>query len=45
MDRFNVAVDADGDYVVDTRQMIAGPPIGTDTFDDRAATTCSTARA
>jgi hypothetical protein len=38
MDRFNVAVDENGAYVVDTSELITGPPIGTDTFDGRAPT-------
>ena len=33
MDRFNVVVDDDGAYVVDTSELVDGPPIGTDTFD------------
>jgi cytochrome b6-f complex iron-sulfur subunit len=35
MDRFNVTVDENGAYVIDTSELIDGPPIGTDTFDDR----------
>jgi cytochrome b6-f complex iron-sulfur subunit len=38
MDRFNVLVNNDGAYVVDTSEKIDGPPIGTDTFDDRGPT-------
>jgi hypothetical protein len=34
MDGFNVTV-ANGVYVVDTSQIITGPPIGTATFDNR----------
>lgn len=34
MDRFNVVMDGKT-YVVDTSELIDGPPIGTDTFDDR----------
>jgi cytochrome b6-f complex iron-sulfur subunit len=37
MDRFEVTV-ADGVYVVDTREVIDGPPPGTVTFDQRAPT-------
>ena len=36
MDRFEVLVE-NGAYVVDTRQVVAGPPPGTVTFDERAA--------
>ncbi len=36
MDRFEVLVQ-DGAYVVDTRQVITGPPVGTVTFDERDA--------
>jgi len=36
MDRFEVLF-ADGAYVVDTSEIISGPPPGTVTFDDRAA--------
>jgi cytochrome b6-f complex iron-sulfur subunit len=35
MDRFDVALE-DGVYMVDTREIVAGPPQGTVTFDDRA---------
>jgi cytochrome b6-f complex iron-sulfur subunit len=35
MDRFEVNV-ADGVYVVDTSEIVSGPPPGTVTFDDRA---------
>jgi hypothetical protein len=28
-------VDENGAYVIDTSELIDGPPIGTDTFDDR----------
>lgn len=35
MDRFEVTVDEAGGYVVDTSEVIAGPPIGTATFDER----------
>lgn len=38
MDGFNVSVNADGAYVVDTSEIITGPPVGTVTFDDRTAT-------
>jgi cytochrome b6-f complex iron-sulfur subunit len=34
MDRFNVLV-VEGAYVIDTSEIVAGPPIGTDTFDSR----------
>jgi cytochrome b6-f complex iron-sulfur subunit len=37
MDRFNVVIE-NGAYVIDTSELIAGPPIGTDTFDDRKPT-------
>ncbi|HET7645463.1 MAG TPA: Rieske 2Fe-2S domain-containing protein [Candidatus Limnocylindria bacterium] len=37
MDRFSVSVQ-DGAYVVVTREVISGPPVGTVTFDDRAPT-------
>lgn len=37
MDRFSVTVQ-DGAYVVVTREVISGPPVGTVTFDDRAPT-------
>jgi len=36
MDRFNVIMDGKT-YVIDTSELIDGPPIGTDTFDDRTA--------
>jgi cytochrome b6-f complex iron-sulfur subunit len=36
MDRFAVTVE-DGAYVVVTREVISGPPVGTVTFDDRAS--------
>ena len=36
MDRFEVLVEG-GAYVVDTRQVVTGPPVGTVTFDDRDA--------
>jgi hypothetical protein len=35
MDRFNHSVNSDGAYVVDTREVVSGPPVGTVTFDDR----------
>jgi cytochrome b6-f complex iron-sulfur subunit len=35
MDRFEVTVQ-DGNYVVVTRTVVSGPPVGTVTFDDRA---------
>ena len=35
MDRFEVTVDEAGAYVVDTSEVVAGPPIGTATFDER----------
>jgi cytochrome b6-f complex iron-sulfur subunit len=38
MDGFTVTVDSAGKYVVDTSQIITGPPVGTVTFDDRTAT-------
>ena len=38
MDRFNVLIQGEGVYVVDTSELVDGPPIGTDTFDDRTAT-------
>ncbi|MCC6618360.1 MAG: Rieske 2Fe-2S domain-containing protein [Chloroflexi bacterium] len=34
LDRFEVNF-ADGKYVVDTSKIITGPPVGTETFDDR----------
>ena len=34
MDRFEVNVEG-GAYVVDTRQVVTGPPVGSVTFDDR----------
>lgn len=37
MDRFEVSV-ADGVYIVNTREVISGPPVGTVTFDDRGPT-------
>jgi len=37
LDRFEVSVQ-DGVYLVDTREVITGPPPGTVTFDDRAPT-------
>jgi cytochrome b6-f complex iron-sulfur subunit len=37
MDRFNVVIQ-DGVYVIDTSELIDGPPIGTDTFDPRTPT-------
>ena len=40
MDRFAVVV-TDGAYVIDTASIIDGPPIGTDTFDDRKPTDMS----
>jgi cytochrome b6-f complex iron-sulfur subunit len=36
MDRFEVLVEG-GAYVVDTRQVVTGPPVGSVTFDDRGA--------
>ena len=35
MDGFNVTVDDAGAYVVDTSEVITGPPVGTVTFDTR----------
>jgi hypothetical protein len=37
MDRFTVNVQ-DGAYVVVTREVVSGAPVGTVTFDDRAPT-------
>jgi cytochrome b6-f complex iron-sulfur subunit len=37
MDRFNVLIQ-DGVYVIDSSELIDGPPIGTDTFDPRTPT-------
>ncbi len=37
MDRFEVTA-SDGAYVVNTREVIGGPPVGTVTFDDRLPT-------
>jgi cytochrome b6-f complex iron-sulfur subunit len=37
MDRFNVLIQ-DGVYVIDTSELVDGPPIGTDTFDSRKPT-------
>ena len=34
MDRFEVVIEG-GAYVVDTRQVVTGPPVGSVTFDDR----------
>jgi cytochrome b6-f complex iron-sulfur subunit len=34
MDRFNITLE-NGAYVVDTSEIVDGPPIGTATFDDR----------
>jgi len=34
MDRFNVVVE-DGVYIIDTSEIVAGPPIGAETFDTR----------
>jgi cytochrome b6-f complex iron-sulfur subunit len=34
MDRFTVVMENDA-YVIDTSEIVAGPPIGTDTFDPR----------
>jgi nitrite reductase/ring-hydroxylating ferredoxin subunit len=34
MDRFAVLVDDDGTIVIDTREVISGPPVGTVTFTD-----------
>jgi cytochrome b6-f complex iron-sulfur subunit len=36
MDRFDVLVE-NGTYIVDTRQVVSGPPPGTITFDQRTA--------
>jgi cytochrome b6-f complex iron-sulfur subunit len=35
MDGFNVTLNEAGAYVVDTSEVIAGPPVGTVTFDER----------
>ena len=35
LDRFPVSVNADGAYVIDTREKEDGPPVGTVTFDPR----------
>jgi cytochrome b6-f complex iron-sulfur subunit len=35
MDSFTVSVSNEGAYVVDTREVVSGPPVGTVTFDDR----------
>jgi cytochrome b6-f complex iron-sulfur subunit len=40
MDRFNVTI-ANGSYVVDTSEIVHGPPIGTATFDNRSPTDMS----
>jgi cytochrome b6-f complex iron-sulfur subunit len=40
MDRFNLEV-VNGRYVVDTSEIVDGPPIGTATFDDRSPTDMS----
>jgi cytochrome b6-f complex iron-sulfur subunit len=37
MDRFNVVVE-DGTYVIDTSELVSGPPIGSAEFDNRAPT-------
>lgn len=34
MDRFGVRIDADGTVIIDTREVIKGPPTGTVTFRD-----------
>ena len=38
MDRFPVAVNGDGAYVINTGEVVSGPPPGTVTFDDRPPT-------
>jgi cytochrome b6-f complex iron-sulfur subunit len=38
MDRFPVSIGEGGAYVVNTREVVSGPPVGTVTFDDRAPT-------
>lgn len=38
LDSFNVSVEGGGVYVVDTSEVITGPPPGTETFDTRAPT-------
>jgi cytochrome b6-f complex iron-sulfur subunit len=38
MDRFNVLVDENGVYTVDTSELVSGAPIGTDSFDSRGPT-------
>jgi cytochrome b6-f complex iron-sulfur subunit len=38
LDRFNVLVDENGVYTVDTSELVSGPPIGTETFDSRGPT-------
>jgi cytochrome b6-f complex iron-sulfur subunit len=40
MDRFDVLFD-NGAYIVDTRQVVSGPPVGTVTFDERGPTDMS----
>jgi cytochrome b6-f complex iron-sulfur subunit len=40
MDSFNILIE-NGAYVVDTSELVDGPPIGTDTFDSRTATQMS----
>jgi hypothetical protein len=35
MDRFAVTAGEGGVYIVDTREVISGRPVGTVTFDDR----------
>ena len=36
MDGFAITVDSAGAYVIDTSEVVAGPPLGTATFDNRA---------
>jgi cytochrome b6-f complex iron-sulfur subunit len=38
LDHFAMSINEDGIYVVDTREVIDGPPVGTVNFDDRVPT-------
>jgi cytochrome b6-f complex iron-sulfur subunit len=35
MDRFNVVMGQNGEYIIDTSELVDGPPIGAATFDNR----------
>ena len=45
MDGFDITVDSGGIYIVDTSQIITGPPVGTVTSTTARPTRCSTAPA